>query len=217
MLKESAKQCNAKAKSTGSRCKNPAILGMTKCRMHGGKSLKGEKHPNYKHGKFSDYLPERMKIIYDEIKNDPAHDLLSRNIRLRDAFLREKLAMLDLHPESAQVWQDFTQIWDDLKIAFNNENMGRVLSELRKGDTILEERLLYFRTQEEIRIDLKEQRADYKAISDIEHKGERAITATELMALMGGVLHVIKEVVTDKQERMAISDGINTIFAQRES
>tara|TARA_B100000795_G_C22436921_1_gene300345 strand:+ start:51 stop:386 length:336 start_codon:yes stop_codon:yes gene_type:complete len=46
-------QCTAKNRRTGQRCKNPAAFGCKACRYHGARPqiLKGEDHPNYKHGR----------------------------------------------------------------------------------------------------------------------------------------------------------------------
>ena len=45
--------CDAKTRS-GERCQNyPMANG--RCRMHGGSSLSGEQHPNYKHGEYCKY------------------------------------------------------------------------------------------------------------------------------------------------------------------
>lgn len=53
-LNHGALQCKAKAKHSGCRCKNPAAFGMKVCRVHGARRphtiMKGEAHPNYKHG-----------------------------------------------------------------------------------------------------------------------------------------------------------------------
>lgn len=43
--------CGAKTRS-GVPCQN-APMGNGRCRMHGGKSLSGIAHPNYKHGRYS--------------------------------------------------------------------------------------------------------------------------------------------------------------------
>ena len=47
-----APRCHAKAKSTGKRCKAPAVRGWPVCRVHGagGGAPRGEAHPNYRHG-----------------------------------------------------------------------------------------------------------------------------------------------------------------------
>jgi hypothetical protein len=48
----SAPRCRAKAKSTGERCKCPAVRGWRVCRVHGarGGHAAGPRHPQWKHG-----------------------------------------------------------------------------------------------------------------------------------------------------------------------
>ncbi len=46
------KSCGARTRS-GGRCKNLAMHPAGRCRMHGGKSLRGLASPRYKHGKYS--------------------------------------------------------------------------------------------------------------------------------------------------------------------
>jgi len=41
--------CGAKTRS-GKPCQKPPLLGKKRCRLHGGMSLSGKDHPNYKHG-----------------------------------------------------------------------------------------------------------------------------------------------------------------------
>jgi phage protein U len=56
-LKNPEQFCQAKKRSTGEPCKNPAAYGCQTCRYHGARKqttvLKGVKHPNYKHGQRS--------------------------------------------------------------------------------------------------------------------------------------------------------------------
>ena len=50
------KQCTARSKRSGKRCKNPAVVlwGYTVCRMHGARRSetvrRGKNHPGWKHG-----------------------------------------------------------------------------------------------------------------------------------------------------------------------
>ena len=55
--------CNAMARGYGEQCKNPAVRGMTKCRNHGGKSLRGIASATYKHGRYSKYNLVPMEIF----------------------------------------------------------------------------------------------------------------------------------------------------------
>jgi hypothetical protein len=47
-----APRCSAKAKSTGERCRCPAVRGWAVCRVHGarGGHAAGPAHPQWKHG-----------------------------------------------------------------------------------------------------------------------------------------------------------------------
>ena len=42
--------CGAKLRGRDAHCKKHALIGKTRCRNHGGASLSGKNHPNWKHG-----------------------------------------------------------------------------------------------------------------------------------------------------------------------
>jgi hypothetical protein len=212
-----APKCNATAKSTGQRCQRVAVTGSTKCQVHGGVTPKGEASPHFKHGRFSDYLPQRLLKIYDDVQTDEETNILNRNVRLRETFIRERLAMIDDVPDSAETWKQLRDAVKELNKAYRNSDEGKVYGAIADIENIIDERTLYFQAVEEIRIDLGEQRKDKQAIAAIEFKGENAIPATELMTLMGAVLKIIQTVVTDKQQRIQIADGIDNLFSKQTS
>lgn len=76
-------RCTATAKTTGARCRSPAVTGRSTCRMHGGTTPRGPAHPSYKHGRFSKLLGDRDD--YAAALGDPAID-----------GFRETLALLDV-------------------------------------------------------------------------------------------------------------------------
>jgi hypothetical protein len=49
----SERQCTAKSRRSGERCRNFACRNRPTCRMHGGRSRRGAEHPNYKNGAHS--------------------------------------------------------------------------------------------------------------------------------------------------------------------
>lgn len=202
--------CGAKTRN-GTPCQK-APMSNGRCALHGGKSLKGEASPTYKHGRFSDYLPERLVKIYEAVQADEEANILNRNIRLRETFIRERMAMIDDVPDSADVWNNLRREIGELRKAYHNHDDGKIINALDNLRLLIDERILYFAAVEEIRVDLAEQRKDKQAIAAIEYKGENAIPATELMVLMGAVLKIIQTVVTDKQQRIQIADGIDSLF-----
>ena len=42
--------CGAKLRGRDAHCQKHALIGKTRCRNHGGASLSGKNHPNWKHG-----------------------------------------------------------------------------------------------------------------------------------------------------------------------
>lgn len=77
-------KCTAKSKRSGQQCQKDAMQGRNVCSMHGGKSLRGVAASNFRHGRYSKALPERLAATYDASMNDP---------RLCD--MRSEAALLD--------------------------------------------------------------------------------------------------------------------------
>ena len=70
--------CGAKTRS-GGQCKNLAMHPAGRCRMHGGKSLRGLASPRYKHGKYSKdtlaQLTRAAEAVLDEGAIEPRSPL----------------------------------------------------------------------------------------------------------------------------------------------
>ena len=72
-----ARQCRARSKRTGLRCRAPAVGGCDVCRFHGagGGQPQGEKNSAYRHGFYSDeeirsrraYV-KMMKMVLSQLK-----------------------------------------------------------------------------------------------------------------------------------------------------
>lgn len=111
-LNKLAKTCTAKSKRSGNLCRNPAMEN-GKCRMHGGKSLKGFASSNFitgRHSKYLNHLPESKRERFDELLTLNEIPSLMENIALNDENLRETFELLD----------DSTMLerWNNLKAAF---------------------------------------------------------------------------------------------------
>ncbi|MBI1173294.1 hypothetical protein GC209_18050 [bacterium] len=68
---QDAPRCHAKAKSTGQRCKAPAVNGWAVCRMHGagGGHPAGKAPPTWKHGMRSKSWIE-MRLLVSELMRE---------------------------------------------------------------------------------------------------------------------------------------------------
>ena len=69
-------RCTAKSKTTGEQCRQQAINGSTKCYYHGGRSLRGTEHPNFKTGRYIRFTTESIRAKIDESASSDPMDLL---------------------------------------------------------------------------------------------------------------------------------------------
>ena len=186
------------------------------CYHHGGKSKKGAELPQFKTGKYSKHIPKSLMTFYEDSQADPDYQDLRENIKLREAFLREKLSMLEDAPDSASTWKSFRKTLSNFKKAWANEDYGRANIELDELDRIIDERIVYFEVQKEIRADLAEQRKDHTAIAAIEYKGESVATASDMLTFVSVILNIISSNVSNSAEQQTIYDAINSIIGTQE-
>lgn len=205
-------RCTAKSKQSQQQCRLNAVEGYKVCHIHGGKTPKGEASPNFKHGRHSKYMPTRLAAIYDDLKDDAPLQILARNIKLREAFAMHLMETLEDGGDAAQAWADLDRAFKDLKKAMARFDEGGIALGMEAIQGIIEKRNRYHDTIAEVQDTLDKQRSDIAAQSKIELAGERAIAASELMTLMAGVLAVINNIVTNKEQRVNIADGIDKLL-----
>lgn len=105
------RQCTAKSRRTGERCRRPAMVGSNVCYHHGGKTPRGLAHPSTKTGRYSKYLPARLAERYESALNDPDLISLRDEIALTDADIGRLLALVDddipdgLDPKETLAWR----------------------------------------------------------------------------------------------------------------
>ena len=99
-------QCTAKSKRSGCRCKNYACRDRDTCRMHGGTSLQGADHPNYRHGRCSKVL-RQVRAKLDKALRRPIKVevlLFPRPLdEIGDQMRRQPLAGLIVPPDQLTV------------------------------------------------------------------------------------------------------------------
>src|SRR5262245_50879761 len=81
--------CGAKTRKGGSCHRAAGPNG--RCNLHGGKSLAGVAHPNFKTGRYSKYLPSQLTARYKLAEKDPQLLELIDEIALVNARLSSVL------------------------------------------------------------------------------------------------------------------------------
>lgn len=76
------------------KCTKPAINDTTKCYLHGGASLRGEAHPNFKTGRYSKVIPTHLREAYERSINDEKLTRLVEQLALCDVREQELVEQL---------------------------------------------------------------------------------------------------------------------------
>ena len=100
--------CGAKTRD-GDPCRAWPLKGHTRCRMHGGRSLRGPAHPAFRSGRYSKVLPSRLLAQYRAAEKDPELTSLRGELALVDARLADLLTRVD-SGESGAIWQALLKV-----------------------------------------------------------------------------------------------------------
>src|SRR5215203_1430601 len=97
--------CAAKTRK-GALCQNPPMKN-GRCRMHGGASLKGTDLPQFRHGRYSKSLPDKLAGRYEEALSDEERHDLRDEIALAEAKIFDLLlGMKRGEFDEARAWKD---------------------------------------------------------------------------------------------------------------
>lgn len=204
-------QCKAKAKSTGKRCKRPAMRGMAVCRFHGGMSLKGAAAPNFKDGRYSKYMPAQLESKYAEALKDPNLVSMRDEIAVITARLQEMFgginttSGLDYYHKLVNLWGEYTTYGE----MGDTDNMARVQGEI--GKMILKGESMAQKWEEIIK--LIEMR---RKLAESEQK--RLINMNQMISVERAsmfvfkILGIIKKYITDPKTLSSIAYDFRVIM-----
>lgn len=199
-------QCQAKAKSTGKQCNRSAVNGKRVCTVHGGLTPGGIASPNFKTGRYSKYLPDRLSSRYEQAVNDPQLLELNHEIALIDSRLSDLLARIDTG-ETGQLWQDATKAWQKYRLNQDDETAAQLDTLIKKGNDD-------YQAWNEIQDTIEQRRRLVESERKRLVEAQQYVTAVQAMTLIGNVLAIIKDNVTDRQTLQAISTGINQLVSR---
>lgn len=204
-------QCTAKSKQSGAQCKKDAVAGRAVCHIHGGKTPIGMALPQFKTGRYSKFLPARMTGRYEESRSDGELLALREEIALTDARLADLLSRVDTGESGA--------LWSNLQAA-----RLELIACKRAGDTLGQTKAI------NLIVELIGQgHADYRAWGEVaavldqrrrlvesERKRlvemQQMISSERMMVLLGAVVGVIQEHVTDRTILSGITTGIQKLI-----
>lgn len=200
-------QCEAKSKQSGNQCKRHAAPGKSVCVMHGGKSLVGVASPQFRSGKFSKYIPERLLERYQEAQDDPDLLALRQEVALIDARLLDLLGRVDTG-ESGTLWRKAQELLIEFREASDEKDgieQQRCLAELEQtiGDGVSD----YTAWDEVYRAITQRQKlteSERKRLVEL----KQVITNERAMVLIANLSDIIRRHVTDRDTLSAIATDL---------
>lgn len=199
-------QCQAKAKSTGKQCQRSAVNGKRVCTVHGGLTPGGVASPNFKTGRYSKYLPDRLTSRYETAVNDPQLLELNHEIALIDSRLSDLLSRVD-SGETGQLWQGVAKAWQSYRSKQDDETAVQLDTLIKKGHDD-------YQAWNEIQTVVEQRRRLVESERKRLVEAQQYVTAVQAMTMIGNVLAIIKDNVTDRKTLQAISQGINQLVSR---
>lgn len=209
-------QCTAKSKRSGQQCKSSAVLGTTKCAMHGGKSLKGIASATFKTGRYSKFLPTRMQERYQESIND--NDLLElrTSVALVDARLEDLIRRVDTG-ESGQAWGEARKTLAVLREAMSSGDVPLANAAMKELDRIIARGLSDYAAWSEIGNSLEQRRKLVESERKRLVEMQQFISHERALLLIGSITEIIRHNVTDRQVLNAISLDLVRLMSRPEN
>lgn len=200
-------QCTAKSKRTGERCRRQAMIGMTVCYMHGGKSRKGIDAPNFRHGRYSRYMPTGLLDAYEAAVHDDQALKLDDERALLTARLTALLAQVK-GGEGAQ-WGEVRREVTALRQGLLSGKTDTVAASLRRLDDLLTQGVNAQAVWGEV-YDVVER---LRRVVDTAHRhavdAQQVVTATEFMTFIGRITALALQCFAQHPDSLRrFSDGI---------
>jgi hypothetical protein len=78
-------RCGARTRAR-TPCRRPPAKGRTRCKLHGGKSLRGRSHPRFKHGRYSKFTLEGRRRIEEAERRRRERETRRENRYVSDRY-----------------------------------------------------------------------------------------------------------------------------------
>lgn len=205
-------------KKPGRRCVSTAVMGNGRCRIHGGTSPPaGPLHPTYKHGDFSQFVPQAIRPIFKQFFDNPDYLSLRSAIAMSDTRLSDLYAKADeaLDKSSARLLHLTAR---KLKTALEGENPLEELGNLRS----LAYQVIAIADKDQnaraIQAEMKDEEKHQTFLKDVERKrlveATKQVSAEDVLAAMAKLVYAIQARVTDHETQLALSLDIDRIMLE---
>lgn len=179
------------------------MRGKTLCYHHGGKSVSGTALPQFKTGRYSKYLPERLLERYQASLDDENTLELREEVALIDSRLADVLERADTG-ESRRLWSDLQSTYRELQQAEAAGNKQDAKGLLFRIGQIIGDGARDSDAWEEVRSLIR----DRQRLVESERKrlieAERMIAVDQAVALLVRLLDAVQESGDERVYRTAV-------------
>lgn len=204
-------KCRGHSRQTGKPCKLDAVPDRPYCEFHGGNIPVGADLPQFKHGKYSKYLPARLLERYHESLNDPDLLNLKEQIAVCDARIAELFAGMD-RGESGGIWRRLK----DARQRSYSKDTGIAKAAMTEMDALI----LQGSTLSQVWDDIQGMQEHRRKLVDTERRRlqdmQATIPAARAVAFAVAVTQVIRKHVTDRPTLQAIQRDMMALLSRKD-
>lgn len=174
-LDESTEVCGAKKKHNRGRCKALPVPGRTRCRFHGGNSLRGIAHPNFQGKGYSKDAPAQLAASIDALVLNPNLASVAEELAVMQGRLKELIGRLKQN-EYGEAWRKYRVKLRKLGVELAKDSPDtRKLSDLHvEMEMIMEDAIADERTWSQITSTV----ATLSKLADTERKRDETLAKT---------------------------------------
>lgn len=213
---EAARQCKAKSKTTGKRCRQRPAPGFDVCRVHGGATPRGLASPNLKHGRFSKSLPARLMASYEAALEDPTLLSTRGDIAVLVARQEDLLQRVD-SGEAGLLWRQAREEWKEFKTALAAGDQPTSRAAMAQLDELLGRGAADYAAWHELARVTEQIRRLRETERKLLEAHQATMTAEQLGLLIGALTHAVRSHVRDARVLDAIGRDIERLVAQPRS
>jgi hypothetical protein len=175
-----------------------------RCRLHGGKTPVGIASPNYKHGRYSAFMPQKLLRGYARQVRDP--DLLQQRdeIALIDSLIFEALERMS-DADSPATWLQLRRLWRTMKHANDAGDMRRAAAKMAAIDEVIRRGASDLDQREDVLYLIERKRRVIESQSRREVQERLFISYDDAAAMFREVVEAVSSVVSDPDQLAEIS------------
>lgn len=204
--------CGAKTRS-GKSCKQIAMQN-GRCKMHGGKSLKGIASPTFKDGKHSKYIaaiPGRIKKDFEQLRERDDLLRLNDDIALIDTRILDVLRRVDAG--DGAIWKEIEKAHRAYLAARKSGDDDLIEQRITELSAVIERGVTDYQAWAEVKSLIEQRRRLVESERKRELEEQEVLTAREAAALFNALLSIIVEHVTDPSTRQRIQTAVTGLIA----